>query len=80
MLKKVTPIIFTLGLTHHIKGEKELIIIFQKILKEIPNSILLIGGWVGKKKPIINEVSNEKIENTKKKRFFLWIYKKRVIE
>jgi len=40
------PIIFTLGLTHHLKGAKELIYIFEKILKEIPEAKLLIGGWL----------------------------------
>jgi glycosyltransferase involved in cell wall biosynthesis len=39
------PIIFALGLTHHLKGEKELIQIFKKITEEIPNAVLLIGGW-----------------------------------
>lgn len=37
-------IVFTLGLTHHMKGVKELIFIFNKILKEMPEVILLIGG------------------------------------
>ena len=41
-----SPIIFTLGLTHHLKGAKELIYIFEKILKEIPKAKLLIGGWL----------------------------------
>ena len=40
------PVIFTLGLTHHLKGAKELILIFERILKEIPEAKLLIGGWL----------------------------------
>ena len=40
------PVLFTLGLTHHLKGAKELILIFEKILKEIPDVRLLIGGWL----------------------------------
>ncbi len=47
-LKENTPIIFTLGLSHHMKGAKELIYIFHKILKELPKAILLIGGWIKK--------------------------------
>jgi len=45
-LKERTPIIFTLGLTHYLKGAKELILIFHKILKEIPEATLLIGGKI----------------------------------
>lgn len=55
-LKKTPPIIFTLGLTHYMKGSKELIEIFNKILKKIPETILLIGGWIEKqnRKIIVN--------------------------
>ncbi|MFX1392260.1 MAG: glycosyltransferase family 4 protein [Promethearchaeota archaeon] len=47
-LKKNTPIIFALGLTHHMKGTKELILILKIILEHIPETILLIGGWIKK--------------------------------
>ncbi|MHA1336597.1 MAG: glycosyltransferase family 4 protein [Promethearchaeota archaeon] len=50
------PILFTLGLSHHLKGVKELIFIFYKVLKEIPNAILLIGG-------IINDYNKRIIRN-----------------
>ncbi|MHA1491512.1 MAG: glycosyltransferase family 4 protein [Promethearchaeota archaeon] len=52
-ISRNTPIIFSLGLSHHFKGTKELIIIFNKILKEIPESILLIGGKIKKENIII---------------------------
>ena len=45
-LHRDKPLIFTLGLSHHLKGAKELIIIFSKILKQIPEAVLLIGGWI----------------------------------
>ena len=44
MLKRNTPIIFTLGLSAHLKGAKELIYIFKRIVKKKPETILLIGG------------------------------------
>lgn len=47
-ISKDTHIIFTLGLSHQMKGAKELIIIFNKIIKEISNTILLIGGYIRK--------------------------------
>lgn len=43
------PIIFALGLTHHLKGERELMVIFRKIVEKIPNAVLLIGGWKTKR-------------------------------
>ncbi|MFW9873606.1 MAG: glycosyltransferase family 4 protein [Candidatus Thorarchaeota archaeon] len=48
MLKKNTPIIFTLGLSAHLKGAKELIFIFKKILRRKPEVVLLIGGHSSK--------------------------------
>lgn len=52
------PIVFTLGLSHHLKGERELMLIFSKIVKEIPNAILLVGGWKTKE----NEIRMRRIE------------------
>ena len=43
-LKKSNLFLFTLGLTHHLKGARELIMIFHEILDEFQNVILLIGG------------------------------------
>ncbi|MFX1392261.1 MAG: glycosyltransferase family 4 protein [Promethearchaeota archaeon] len=48
-INKNTSILFTLGLSHHMKGPKILILIFEKILKEIPETILLIGSHISKK-------------------------------
>ncbi|MFX1276303.1 MAG: glycosyltransferase family 4 protein [Promethearchaeota archaeon] len=45
-IKDNIPIIFALGYTHHLKGVKELLLIFKEVLKENPNIILLIGGWI----------------------------------
>lgn len=53
MLKRKIPIIFTLGLSHHLKGARELMYIFDKILKEITDIILLIGGLIKKENEII---------------------------
>lgn len=47
-INKNRPYIFTLGLSHHMKGVRELMIIFQKILKKKPNSILTIAGRISK--------------------------------
>ncbi|MFX0104822.1 MAG: glycosyltransferase family 4 protein [Candidatus Hodarchaeota archaeon] len=52
-LKKDTPIIFTLGLSHHMKGVKEMMLIFKKILRQIPETVLLIGGSLIKKTEIL---------------------------
>ena len=41
-----TPIIFTLGLSTHMKGAKEMMAIFSKILQKAPNCVLLIGGSI----------------------------------
>ncbi|MFX1454505.1 MAG: glycosyltransferase family 4 protein [Promethearchaeota archaeon] len=38
------PIIFTLGLSTHLKGAKELITIFKRIHLKKPETVLLIGG------------------------------------
>jgi len=43
-LRDDIPIIFTLGLSTHLKGAKELIYIFERIVKVIPEAVLLIGG------------------------------------
>ncbi|KKL75588.1 hypothetical protein LCGC14_2053380, partial [marine sediment metagenome] len=43
-----SPILFSLGYSHHMKGAKELINIFHKILFEVPESVLLIGGLIQK--------------------------------
>ena len=43
------PIFLALGYTHHMKGARELIYIFNKILMEISDATLLIGGWMKKK-------------------------------
>lgn len=63
MLKRNTPIIFTLGLSAHLKGAKELIYIFKRILKKKPETILLIGGLLtkGNKKIIKNLIKKLKI-------------------
>jgi len=45
-IQQKKPILFTLGLTHHMKGAKELILIFNKIISDCPDTILLIGGWM----------------------------------
>ncbi|MEE9379293.1 MAG: glycosyltransferase family 4 protein [Candidatus Lokiarchaeia archaeon] len=47
------PIVFVLGLTHHLKGAKDTIYIFNKIIKELPEAVLLIGGRLLKKNKII---------------------------
>ena len=44
-----TSIILSLGFTHHMKGAKELIEIFNKIFKVLPETVLMIGGWITKK-------------------------------
>jgi glycosyltransferase involved in cell wall biosynthesis len=41
-------IILALGLTHHLKGERQLIYIFNRIKSEIKDTVLLIGGWKAK--------------------------------
>ncbi len=52
-LKKNPPIIFALGLTHHMKGTKELMLILKKILEHIPETVLLIGGWIKKENKVM---------------------------
>ncbi len=47
------PILFVLGLTHHLKGAKDTIYIFKNIIKEVPEAVLLIGGWLIKKNEVI---------------------------
>jgi len=56
-------IILTLGLTHHMKGIKDLINIFKKVLIEMPETILIIVGWMSKRvdKLIKKYVKNSKI-------------------
>ncbi|MFW9824694.1 MAG: glycosyltransferase, partial [Candidatus Thorarchaeota archaeon] len=43
-LKPDTPIIFTLGLSTHLKGANELITIFKRVHSIEPETVLLIGG------------------------------------
>ena len=43
-----TSIILALGFSHHMKGAKELIYIFKKIIHQLSNTILLIGGLITK--------------------------------
>lgn len=64
-LDKEQNIIFSLGLTHPSKGIKELIFIFSKILNEVPESILLIGGRIGKynQKILKKSIKDLKIPN-----------------
>lgn len=66
-LTKDTPILFALGLTHYLKGSRELIYIYKRILKELPESILLIAGKITKhNKKIINYLKKKlKIPNNK---------------
>lgn len=52
-LKPDTPIIFTLGLSTHLKGANELITIFKRVHSIEPETVLLIGGRPAK--------SNEKV-------------------
>ena len=47
-INKSKPYLFTLGLSHHMKGVRELMIIFQKILEKKPNAILTIAGGISK--------------------------------
>ncbi len=47
-LKKNQKIVFALGLSHHMKGARELILIFNIIHQKIPDLILLIGGWISR--------------------------------
>lgn len=54
-LSKDIPIIFTLGLTHHMKGARELIIIFKRVIEKVTNAVLLIGGWITKENKLIIE-------------------------
>jgi len=42
------PSLFTLGLSHHMKGVKELMYIFREVLNKKPEIILKIGGWISK--------------------------------
>ncbi|MFX1392240.1 MAG: glycosyltransferase family 4 protein [Promethearchaeota archaeon] len=70
LLKENIPIIFTLGLSHHMKGAKELIYIFYKILTEIPNTILLIGGHITKQNIAIIKKSINKLKIPKKNVIF----------
>lgn len=54
---KNSPIIFTLGLTHYLKGSSEIMYIFKKVLEQIPNAVLVIGGWmIEENKRIINKL------------------------
>ena len=61
-LKNDTPIIFTLSLTHHMKGVKLLIIIFKIILEKIPETFLLIGGRVTKENELIIKKLTKKLK------------------
>lgn len=69
-LEKKTPIIFTLGLTHHKKGAKELIYIFDRILKQIPEATLLIGGWIKKENKVIIKKLMRKLKIPKERIIF----------
>ncbi|MHA2336198.1 MAG: glycosyltransferase family 4 protein [Candidatus Hodarchaeales archaeon] len=61
------PIIFTLGLSTHLKGANELINIFKKILTKKPETILLIGGRPAKRneKIVRNLIKKLKIPREK---------------
>ncbi|MHA1272441.1 MAG: glycosyltransferase family 4 protein [Promethearchaeota archaeon] len=45
--------IFALGLSHHLKGARELLMIFNSIIKEIPNIRLIIGGTIEKQNKLM---------------------------
>ncbi len=64
-LRAEVPIIFTLGLSTHLKGAKELIHIFERIIKINPETVLLIGGRPAKrnKKIIKKAIKKLKIPN-----------------
>ncbi len=62
-----SPILFSLGYSHHMKGAKELINIFHKILFEEPESVLLIGGWIKKENKNIIEKSKGRLKIPKHK-------------
>ena len=55
-------ILLALGLTHYLKGAKELLFIYNRILKEIPEAILLIGGNITKENQIIINFLEEKLK------------------
>ena len=55
-------ILLALGLTHYLKGTKELLFIYNRILKEIPEAILLIGGNITKENRIIITYLEEKLK------------------
>ena len=55
-------ILLALGLTHYLKGAKELLFIYNRILKQIPEAILLIGGNITKENQIIINYLEEKLK------------------
>jgi len=55
-------ILLALGLTHYLKGAKELLFIYNRILKKIPEAILLIGGNITKENQIIINYLEEKLK------------------
>jgi glycosyltransferase involved in cell wall biosynthesis len=67
IIDEKSPFIFILGLSHHMKGAKELILIFYKILKYVPELTLIIGGFIKKenKKSIIRYMKKLKIPQEK---------------
>ncbi|MFW9971848.1 MAG: glycosyltransferase family 4 protein [Candidatus Odinarchaeota archaeon] len=69
-LKAEVPIIFTLGLSTHLKGAKELIYIFEKVIRIIPEAILLIGGRPSKSNIKIITKSMKKLKIPKQNVIF----------
>ena len=47
-IKPLSPILFTLGLSSHMKGAEEMMYIFGRILKKNKDTVLIIGGSIEK--------------------------------
>lgn len=69
-LKASTPIIFSLGLTHHMKGAYELMEIYKKILHKNLNVVLIIGGRISSYNSSIIKNLIKKFKIPKNKIFF----------
>lgn len=61
-IESEAPIIFTLGLSSYLKGARELMIIFKKVLEKNEDTILLIGGKISKENQKIIQKMKKKLK------------------
>ena len=78
-LSKDTPILFALGLAHQLKGAKELIYIFKKIINKISNTVLIVGGYIMKENYSLMQRLIKKLKIPKQKVLFIGFIEKKYL-